>query len=376
MRRLLAVSALLVTAAVCVTLDTSRAAGVPAIHAVIPTRDAVASQHVLVVLGKSLKRFASFAVRIPDVPDVEIPRESVTAIGGATLVIRVPEDLASLALGSVLLVARNRAGLETTFPVTFTEAAPRIGLFGEGEIQGTGVFGSVDASSGGAGSSATGVLGTATGSDLANVRGVRGVASGALAVGVLGEGNTGVQGKSTVTALRATLTAETGDLAVFEVAGLGVMARIDQDGVGYFDGGVQSSGADFAETVALREGDAPEPGDVLVIDADGDRRFRLSSRASSPAVAGVVSTRPALVGGVLRGADGAATARLAIVGIVPTKVCDEGGPVRRGDLLVSATRPGHAMRAPEQAAPGTVLGKALGDVPEGAATIEVLLQAR
>ena len=51
---------------------------------------------------------------------------------------------------------------------------------------------------------------------------------------------------------------------------------------------------------------------------------------------------------------------LGVVGVIPTKVCAEGGPIRRGDLLVSSSTPGHAMKADRsRIQPGTLLGKAL-----------------
>ena len=64
------------------------------------------------------------------------------------------------------------------------------------------------------------------------------------------------------------------------------------------------------------------------------------------------------------------------MGIVPAKVCDEGGPVRAGDLLVASSVPGHARRAPAQPAAGTVLGKSLGSLEKGRGVVEVLLMAR
>ena len=46
-------------------------------------------------------------------------------------------------------------------------------------------------------------------------------------------------------------------------------ARIDSSGKGFFDGGTQTGGADFAESVTVGGGkDNYEPGDVLVIDTD------------------------------------------------------------------------------------------------------------
>lgn len=159
--------------------------------------------------------------------------------------------------------------------------------------------------------------------------------------------------------------------------------RFDYKGRGYFNGGTYSSGADFAESVKV---DQParefEPGDVMVIDVKAPRQFALSKDANSTLVAGVVSTKPAVVGSLhnVAGPDGARRlkdeVKLGIVGIVPTKVCDEGGEIKIGDLLVSSSKPGHAMKAPAVPAVGTVIGKALGALDRGTGKIEVLLIAR
>jgi hypothetical protein len=51
---------------------------------------------------------------------------------------------------------------------------------------------------------------------------------------------------------------------------------------------------------------------------------------------------------------------LAVIGVVPTKVSSENGPIRRGDLLVNSRRAGHAMKGTQpQLMIGAVVGKAL-----------------
>jgi hypothetical protein len=183
------------------------------------------------------------------------------------------------------------------------------------------------------------------------------------------------------TGLLVNHTGGSGDLAVFQTDETN-RARIALDGTGYFNGGTVSSGADFAESVAV---DAPakefEPGDVVAIDPASPRRFTLCRSPNSALVAGVVSTRPAVLGTVhdIDAAGRAALAdevRIGIVGIVPTKVCDEGGAIRIGDLLVSASLPGRAKKAPERPVAGTVVGKALGALAEGTGEVEVLLMQR
>lgn len=153
--------------------------------------------------------------------------------------------------------------------------------------------------------------------------------------------------------------------------------RIDRTGKGFFNGGTQASGADFAEQLAVRgESAGLAPGDVLVISADADRAVERSAAPFSTAVIGVYSTRP----GVLAGApdvDGPLPGvPVAITGIVPCKVSTENGPIRRGDLLVTAATPGHAMRAGLAPPAGTVLGKAMQPLAAGTGVIEILVSAR
>jgi hypothetical protein len=53
---------------------------------------------------------------------------------------------------------------------------------------------------------------------------------------------------------------------------------------------------------------------------------------------------------------------MGVIGVIPTKVCPEGGPIRRGDLVVTSSLPGVAMKAdPDKVKPGQGIGKALQD---------------
>ncbi len=65
---------------------------------------------------------------------------------------------------------------------------------------------------------------------------------------------------------------------------------------------------------------------------------------------------------------------MAMVGIVPTKVTTENGPIHRGDLLVSSSLPGYAMKGTDRSRLiGAVLGKAMGSLDSGSGVIEVLV---
>jgi len=65
---------------------------------------------------------------------------------------------------------------------------------------------------------------------------------------------------------------------------------------------------------------------------------------------------------------------LAIVGIVPCKVSAENGPIEAGDLLVTASTPGYAMKGTDKGRMlRAVVGKALQPMREGSGLIEVLV---
>ncbi len=116
-------------------------------------------------------------------------------------------------------------------------------------------------------------------------------------------------------------------------------------------------------------------GDVVVIDPEHDERVIKSYKANDPTVAGVISTDPALLIGQ---AD--SPSPLALAGRVPVKVSAENGPIRRGDLLTTAATPGHAMKATPVLingipfyTPGTIIGKAMGEIEAGVGVIIVLV---
>lgn len=157
-------------------------------------------------------------------------------------------------------------------------------------------------------------------------------------------------------------------------------ARIDSTGKGFFNGGTQTGGADFAESVAVAGKQSKyEPGDVLVIDPDSDRNFKLSAEPYSTTVAGIYSTKPGFLGSEHQSEDDALTHEIpmAMIGIVPCKVTAENGPISRGDLLVTASTPGYAMRATDKSRlQGAVVGKALQPLAKGTGKIEILVTLR
>jgi len=140
----------------------------------------------------------------------------------------------------------------------------------------------------------------------------------------------------------------------------------------YYGQSFETGAADVAEWVPVSE--EVEPGDVLELDPDNPGHYRKSRGPCSTLVAGVVSTEPGVVLGT--GEDVEGKALLALLGIVPVKVTDEGGPIQPGDLLVTSSTPGYAMRwDPDVGSPCNLVGKALEPLDGSSGIILVLLTA-
>jgi hypothetical protein len=134
----------------------------------------------------------------------------------------------------------------------------------------------------------------------------------------------------------------------------------------------QTGAADVAEWVRVQED--VELGDVLSLDPTNPQTYRLSQTAYWRLVSGVVSSSP----GISLGRTDAVgpKALLALVGIVPVKVTSEGGLIQPGDLLVTSSTPGHAMRwAGDDPCPCALIGKALEPMTDESGMILVLLTA-
>jgi len=125
-------------------------------------------------------------------------------------------------------------------------------------------------------------------------------------------------------------------------------------------GDVLLSGADCAEDFDVSSAGEIEPGTVMVIDEAGV--LRESSQAYDRRVAGVVSGggeyRVSLI--LDKQESKADRMPVALMGKVYCKVDARCSPVEVGDLLTTASTPGHAMKADDPTkAFGAVLGKAL-----------------
>ncbi|MGE7778300.1 beta strand repeat-containing protein [Chitinophaga sp. NPDC101104] len=187
-----------------------------------------------------------------------------------------------------------------------------------------------------------------------------------------------VRNDGTGSALLVDHRGASGNIAVFRNVGANV-ARVNKAGRGFFNGGTQNSGADIAEAFDVH-GDLNtyETGDVLVISKSKDRMVEKSAQPYSTLVAGVYATKPGVLLTEQEGTDEVeGQVPMGVVGVIPTKVCDEGGPISRGDLLVTSSRPGYAMKAdPDKVKTGQVLGKALQELASGTGKIKVLVNVK
>ncbi len=123
---------------------------------------------------------------------------------------------------------------------------------------------------------------------------------------------------------------------------------------------------DIAEGVRIKNA---EPGDVVRISPDEDLLLEKTVQAFDPTVAGIVSSNPKIYMG-----SGEGKTPLALAGIVDCRVTAENGPVEKGDLLVSSSLAGYAMRAdPDRVKPGMSVGQAMEPLAAGTGLIKVLV---
>ncbi len=129
-------------------------------------------------------------------------------------------------------------------------------------------------------------------------------------------------------------------------------------------------GADIAEYYPVEKG--VEAGDVVVVGKDGDRLIK-SDEAYSMLVAGIVSESPGIV---IAAQEDGSSKPIALKGRVSCKVVGEAGPISRGDILVTSSRPGYAMKGdPDKIKLATqVVGIALEDFDGQEGKIKVLVK--
>lgn len=134
-------------------------------------------------------------------------------------------------------------------------------------------------------------------------------------------------------------------------------------------------GADLAEPFHIHEANLA-PGTVVVIDDAETGHLRLSTRAYDTRVAGVVSGANGIKPGIMLQQEGvnAGGQNVALTGRVYAKATAKNGAIQPGDLLTTATLPGHAMKVTDPVrAQGAILGKAMSSLREGEGSVLVLV---
>ena len=118
---------------------------------------------------------------------------------------------------------------------------------------------------------------------------------------------------------------------------------------------------DVAENYPTKEAGNLEEGEVLVFDPQNSVFVKRSSKPYDPLVAGVFSTKPAVLLGGFNGEQfkNETQAAVALAGRVPVKVTVKNGNIGIGDLLTTSDIPGTAMKCDGNCKLGTVIGKAL-----------------
>lgn len=324
----------------------------------------------------------------PVVPAAGAPRpapvvSTLALADGAVTIAKVgvaAVDSARLADGSVSTVDLADAAVTSDkvslpFERTINAAVPAFSIT---NLRSDGI--AVRGATSGGSSNGTGVLGISDGLGGQGVVGINASGSGIAVVGRTETGSTGNAGRfenreiSNTADVLVVIGAGTGD---FIQAGQAANARfrVHNNGDVTADGTFAGGGADVAEFI-----DATTPltaGDVVEIDSAAPGRFRVASSASSTHVAGVITTRPGLLMNANDDRDELSEGpALALAGRVPVKVTAENGAITPGDLLVSSSVPGHAMKAPAAAAQGTVIGKALGVLAAGTGVLDMLVMLR
>ncbi len=130
--------------------------------------------------------------------------------------------------------------------------------------------------------------------------------------------------------------------------------RLYVNGHAYVRGSIEASGADLAEEFAT---DRKYPaGTVLVMGSDDYFKSAKScSQEYDKAVIGVVSDMASIIIGKI---DAPTKAIVSMTGVVPVKVNSSNGLIKKGDLLVTSSISGEAMKGINPPT-GTIIGKAL-----------------
>jgi hypothetical protein len=141
-----------------------------------------------------------------------------------------------------------------------------------------------------------------------------------------------------------------------------------------------TGGADLSEQFNINpspSGMAPVPGAVVCIDPNHPGELAVSEGGYCRAVAGIVSGAGGVIPGMLMRQEGTTADGhhpVALTGRVYVLADADAGPIEIGDLLTTADRPGHAMRAGDyDRAHGAIIGKAMTRLASGQGLVLVLV---
>ena len=219
------------------------------------------------------------------------------------------------------------------------------------------------------GGNVSGAVAFATTANAVAGANVSGTVSSATTAGTV---TTGAQGNitsvGTLTALTVsgaiTVNANNNATAIVN-GGTANIGNIGASGAGFNTVFAKATTAQYADLAEKYSADAEyQPG--TVVSFGGDNEITLSDTDADPRIAGVVSTNPAY--SMNSGLNSEFTAMIALTGRVPCSVI---GPVRKGDMMVSAGN-GQA-RAEANPKLGTVIGKALENFDGESGVIEVVV---
>jgi hypothetical protein len=151
-------------------------------------------------------------------------------------------------------------------------------------------------------------------------------------------------------------------------------AKLDVNGAINVSGNIAAKYQDVAEWVSS-EPDLAN-GTVVVLSSEIANHVVESTSAYDTKIAGVISEHP----GLILGEPADDKSKVATTGRVRIKVDATKHPIRIGDLLVTSDTPGYAMKSEpvdlggiKMHRPGTIIGKALDNLPSGRGEILVLL---
>ncbi|MSR68068.1 hypothetical protein EXS65_04605, partial [Candidatus Peribacteria bacterium] len=147
-----------------------------------------------------------------------------------------------------------------------------------------------------------------------------------------------------------------GSKTVFEVksnvsSGSQTVFRINASGSVFTAGTFNSQGADYAEW--FKSANKLRAGEVVCIDTLADNTVKRCENTADSNVMGIVSTRPAFIGNTIPGTEGLSNTSInrlgyyliGLIGQVPARATLEGGDIRSGDALTSASDAGFIRKA-------------------------------